>query len=167
IMVMEEMPQPKPAYILKRGAYDQHGDPVSSDTPAVLPAFPTDTPRNRLGLARWLTSPENPLLARVTVNRAWQMMFGKGIVETSDNFGARGELPSHPELLDWLAQDFISSGWNHKALLKKIALSATYRQSSKAAPDLLSKDPDNKLLARGPTKRLSAEMLRDQALAVS
>src|SRR5207249_1820845 len=124
-------------------------------------------PRNRLGLAQWLLSAENPLLGRLTVNRAWQMMFGRGIVETSDNFGAQGALPTHPRLLDWLARDFAASGWNYKALLKKIAMSATYRQSSKAGPELLARDPENKLLARGPARRLTAEMLRDQALAVS
>src|SRR5205823_14056256 len=132
IMVMEELRQPKPAYILKRGAYDAHGEPVFVDTPGALPSFPTGAPRNRLGLAQWLLSPENPLMARVTVNRAWQMMFERGIVETSDNFGAQGSVPTHPRLLDWLAQDFMASGWNYKALLKKIAVSATYRQSSKA-----------------------------------
>ena len=112
IMAMEELPQPKPAYILKRGAYDAHGEQVSADTPNVLPPFPAAAPRNRLGLAQWLLSPEDPLMARVTVNRAWQMMFGRGIVETSDNFGAQGAGPTHPELLDWLARDFIASGWN-------------------------------------------------------
>jgi mono/diheme cytochrome c family protein len=167
IMAMEEMATPKPAYILKRGAYDAHGEPVAADTPKVLPPFPADAPRNRLGLARWLVSPENPLLARVTVNRAWQLMFGRGIVETSDNFGAQGAVPSHPQLLDWLAGDFMAAGWNYKALLKKIAMSATYRQNSKATPDLLARDPDNRWLARGPARRLTAEMLRDQALAAS
>src|SRR5437867_10013103 len=166
IMVMDELPRPKPAYILKRGAYDSPGEPVSADTPAVLPPFPAGAPRNRLGLAQWLLAPDNPLTARVTVNRAWQMMFGQGIVETSDNFGAQGSLPTHPELLDWLARDFIASGWNYKALLKKIALSATYRQSSKASPELLARDPENKLLGRAPARRLTAEMLRDQALAL-
>jgi hypothetical protein len=167
IMAMEELPKPKPSYILKRGAYDAHGEQVFADTPKVLPPFPADAPRNRLGLAQWLLSPENPLMARVTANRAWQMMFGRGIVETSDNFGAQGAVPTHPELLDWLARDFVTSGWNYKALLKKIAMSATYRQSSKAAPELAGRDPDNKLLARGPSRRLTAEMLRDEALAVS
>ena len=166
IMVMDELPRPKPAYILKRGAYDAPGEPVSADTPAVLPPFPAGAPRNRLGLAQWLLAPDNPLTARVTVNRAWQMMFGQGIVETSDNFGAQGSVPTHPELLDWLARDFIASGWNYKVLLKKIALSATYRQSSQASPELLARDPDNKLLERGPARRLTAEMLRDQALAL-
>jgi len=167
IEVMEELPQPKPAYILKRGAYDQHGEPVSANTPAILPPLPADAPRNRLGLARWLVAPSNPLLARVTVNRAWEMMFGRGIVETVDNFGSRGAVPSHPELLDGLAADFIRSGWDYKALLKKIAMSATYRQSSRASAELLARDPENNLLARGPSRRLTAEMLRDQALADS
>jgi hypothetical protein len=113
-----------------------------------------------------LLSPENPLFGRVTVNRAWQMMFGRGIVETADNFGSRGDTPTHPELLDWLASDFMRSGWDYKELLKKIAMSATYRQSSKCSNELLARDPDNKFLARGPARRLTAEMLRDQALAV-
>ncbi len=167
IMVMEELPRPKPAYVLKRGAYDAHGDEVFADTPAELPKFPENAPRNRLGLARWLSSPENPLLARVTVNRAWQMMFGKGLVETSDNFGAQGAAPTHPELLDWLAEDFRNSGWNYKRLLKNIAMSATYQQSSKTSPEMIAADPENKWLGRAPARRLTAEMLRDQALAAS
>jgi mono/diheme cytochrome c family protein len=167
LMVMDELPSPKPAHILKRGAYDAPADEVSADTPHFLSPLPKGAPRNRLGLARWLLAPENPLMSRVTVNRAWQLMFGRGIVETSEDFGTRGSPPSHPELLDWLACGFMASGWNQKALLKKIAMSATYRQSSKAAPDLLARDPDNKLLARGPARRLSAEMLRDQALFAS
>ena len=167
IMVMEEMVKPKPAFILKRGAYDQPGEPVSANTPAALPPMPADAPRNRLGLAKWLVSPENPLFARVTVNRAWQMMFGRGMVETIDNFGSRGAVPTHPELLDWLAADFMASGWDYKGLLRKIAISATYQQSSRAAPEMLARDPENELLARGPARRLTAEMLRDQALATS
>jgi hypothetical protein len=167
IMVMDEMPKPKPAYILKRGAYDAHGEQVTANTPAVLPPLSADQPHNRLGLARWLTSPENPLMARVTVNRAWQLMFGRGIVETTENFGSQGSAPTNPELLDWLAREFIESGWDMKALFKLIATSATYRQSSKADPELLARDPANELLARGPARRLTAEMLRDQALAVS
>lgn len=167
IEVMEELSQPKPAFILKRGAYDQHGEPVSANTPAILPPLPAQAPRNRLGLAHWLVATNNPMLARVTVNRAWDMMFGRGLVETVDNFGSRGAVPSHPELLDWLASDFMRSGWDYKALLKKIAMSATYRQSSKASAEVVARDPDNKLLARGPVRRLTAEMLRDQALADS
>jgi len=167
VMVMEEMRQPKPAYILKRGAYDAHGEPVSMNTPAALPPFPTDQPRNRLGLARWLTAPDHPLTARVAVNRLWQMMFGKGLVETSDNFGSQGTPPSHPELLDWLARDFTDHQWDIKRLLKIIALSATYRQSSHASPELLARDPGNQLLAHAPARRLTAELLRAQALVVS
>jgi hypothetical protein len=165
IEVMEEMATPKPAYILKRGQYDARGEQVTANTPGFLPKMPATAPRNRLGLARWLLTRDNPLFARVTVNRAWQMMFGKGIVETADNFGTRGAVPTNPELLDWLANDFMNGGWNYKALLKEIAMSATYQQSSKASADLLARDPQNDLLARGPAQRLTAEMLRDQALA--
>ncbi|HZL38608.1 MAG TPA: DUF1553 domain-containing protein [Tepidisphaeraceae bacterium] len=164
VMVMQEMAHPKPAFVLKRGAYDARGEQVFAATPAVLPPFPKDQPRNRLGLARWLLDPANPLTARVIVNRAWQQMFGKGIVETSDNFGSQGSPPSQPQVLDWLAVDFRENGWDMKRLLKTIALSATYRQSSKCPRELLEKDPGNQLLARGPSRRLTAEMLRDQAL---
>ncbi|QEL16510.1 DUF1553 domain-containing protein [Limnoglobus roseus] len=165
-MVMQEMPAPKPARLLKRGAYDAPGDPVATDTPKTLPPFAADLPRNRFGLATWLTQPDHPLFARVTVNRLWQQMFGTGLVETSDNFGTTGVPPTHPELLDWLARDF-STDWDVKRTLKQMALSATYRQSSKATPELLQRDPYNHLLARFPARRLSAEMLRDQALFVS
>ena len=167
IMVMEEMKEPKPAFILKRGDYDKPGDSVKAGTPAALPAFSADLPRNRLGLAKWLTQPDHPLTARVTVNRLWQQMFGKGIVETADNFGSTGSGPTHPELLDWLAADFVEHGWDVKRTLKQIALSATYRQSAKVTPELLAKDPNNTLLARMPARRLTAEMLRDQSLFVS
>jgi hypothetical protein len=167
IMVMQEMPQPKPAFILKRGAYDAPGEAVTAGVPSALPPLPAGAPTNRLGLAQWLVAPENPLMARVTVNRAWQMMFGRGLVETSDNFGSQGSPPTHPELLDWLARDFADGGWDWKRLLREIALSATYRQSSKAGSELLARDPQNELLARGPARRLTAEMLRDQALSVS
>ena len=166
-MVMAELPAPKPAFILQRGAYDSPGEPVTANTPHALPPLPQDAPHNRLGLARWLTAPENPLFARVTVNRLWQQMFGAGLVETSDNFGLQGALPTHPELLDWLAHDFATHGWDVKRTLRQIALSATYRQSSHATPELLARDPQNQLLARGPARRLTAEMLRDQALAAS
>jgi len=166
-MVMKELDQPKPAYILKRGAYDAPSESVRADTPSALPAFPPDLPRNRLGLARWLFAPDHPLTARVAVNRLWQMMFGRGIVETSENFGRQGTPPTHPELLDWLAVEFVDSGWDVKHMLRLMASSATYRQSSRADPALLARDPSNLLLARGPVRKLSAEMLRDQALAVS
>ncbi len=163
-MVMKEMAAPKPAFILKRGAYDAHGDAVSADTPAVLPKFPAGAPRNRLGLAQWLLDPEHPLMARVTVNRYWQLMFGRGLVETTENFGTTGASCSNPELLDWLARDFIASGWDLRHLLKQIAMSDTYRQSWRPA---LPQDPENVLLSRAPARRLTAEMLRDSALAVS
>jgi hypothetical protein len=140
---------------------------VSADTPTALPPFPAGQPHNRLGLARWLTAPDHPLTARVTVNRAWQLAFGNGIVETSDNFGSQGAQPTNPELLDWLARDFVDHGWDWKRLLKRITLSATYRQSSRATADVVARDPANQLLARAPARRLTAEMLRDQALAIS
>jgi hypothetical protein len=133
----------------------------------VLPPFPAGSPKNRLGLAQWLIEPNHPLTARVAVNRFWQMVFGRGIVATAENFGVQGASPSHPELLDWLARDFVNSNWDVKALLKKVVLSATYRQDSKWRPDLREKDPENALLARGPSQRLSAEMVRDTALAAS
>jgi len=167
IMVMDEMPTPKPAHILKRGAYDALGDKVIADTPKVLPPFPKDAPRNRLCLAKWLTDPENPLMSRVTVNRAWQQMFGRGLVETADNFGTQGARPTHPELLDWLAREFVRTGWDQKQLLKTIAMSATYRQSSGLRNAEFGMRNEDELLARGPVKRLTAEMLRDQALASS
>lgn len=167
VMVMQELPAPKPCYILKRGAYDARGEEVFANTPAVLPAMTRSEPRNRLGLAEWLFDRNNPLTARVEVNRLWQQMFGQGIVASSDNFGSQGWPPAHPELLDWLACDFRDHGWDVKRTLKEIAMSATYRQSSKADDELLNRDPDNKLLARGPARRLTAEMLRDQALADS
>ncbi len=166
IMTMEEMPQPRPAYILARGNYDAPKDrPVGRDTPASLPSFPSASPHNRLGLARWLTEPHHPLTARVAVNRIWQMFFGRGIVATTENFGTQGSLPTHPDLLDWLARDYIASGWDMKALCRQIVLSSTYRQRSAATPELRERDPDNLLLARGPSRRLSAEELRDAALA--
>lgn len=163
-MVMQELVHAKPAFVLRRGAYDAPGDQVAADTPAVLPRFPADAPRNRLGLAKWLLDPEHPLMARVTVNRYWQMLFGRGLVETAENFGTTGGTCSHPELLDWLARDFIASGWNLRHLLKQIATSATYRQSWRPA---LPEDPENRWLSRAPARRLTAEMLRDSALAVS
>ncbi|MEZ5399684.1 MAG: DUF1553 domain-containing protein [Bryobacteraceae bacterium] len=165
VMVMQENPRPKQAHILQRGAYDKPGEPVERGVPAVLPPMPAGAPANRLGFARWLVDPGNPLLARVTVNRFWQMYFGAGIVKTTEDFGQQGEWPSHPELLDWLATDFIASGWDVKALQKKIVMSAAYRQSSRATPELVQRDPENRLLARGPRFRLPAEVIRDQALA--
>jgi hypothetical protein len=166
VMVMVEGP-PRPAYLLKRGAYDAHGEQVHPEVPAILPPLPPGAPRNRLALAQWLVSPQNPLTARVTVNRFWQMLFGNGLVKTVEDFGSQGEWPIHPELLDWLAVEFIESGWNIRHILKTIVTSSTYRQSSRVTPELLERDPDNRLLARAPRLRLPAEMIRDQALAVS
>jgi hypothetical protein len=167
IVTMRETEKPIPAYILARGDYTQPTDKVERETPDWLPPFPADQPRNRLGYAKWLTSPEHPLTARVMINRVWQEIFGIGIVETSDNFGLQGAQPSHPELLDWLARDFINHHWDHKRAIKQMVLSATYAQDSKASPALRERDPANALLARGPARRLSAEMLRDSALAHS
>jgi hypothetical protein len=165
--IYKETAQPREAFILKRGEYDQKGDPVGRDTPAVLPPMAPDLPRDRLGLARWLADPKHPLTARVAVNRLWQQLFGTGIVKTAEDFGAQGQLPSHPELLDFLAVRFAEDGWDVRRMMKAIVTSATYRQSARATPELLRRDPENRLLARGPRFRLEAETLRDQALAVS
>jgi Protein of unknown function (DUF1553)/Protein of unknown function (DUF1549)/Concanavalin A-like lectin/glucanases superfamily len=167
VMVMAERPDPKDTFLLRRGAYDQPGEKVSRGIPAALPPLPAGVKNDRLALARWLVDPANPLTARVTVNRFWQMYFGTGIVKTIEDFGSQGEWPSHPELLDWLATEFVSSGWDVKRLQKTIVMSATYRQSSAVSPELAAKDPENRLLARGPRLRLPAEVVRDQALFVS
>jgi hypothetical protein len=167
IMTMQEMPQARPTYVLKRGAYDAPGDPVERSTPASIGVFPANAPRNRLGLAQWMVDRQNPLTARVAVNRIWKMHFGRGIVATLDDFGSQGKLPTHPELLDWLAGWFMDHGWDVKALHRLIVSSATYRQSSQATRELVARDPDNLLLARGPKQRLPAEQIRDSALAAS
>ncbi|MEO8131413.1 MAG: DUF1553 domain-containing protein, partial [Bryobacteraceae bacterium] len=167
VMVMQDSPTPRDAFILKRGAYDAHGEKVTPGVPGVLPPMKPEWPNNRLGLARWLVDPANPLTARVIVNRFWLMYFGTGIVKTVEDFGSQGERPVHPELLDWLAREFIESGWNVKALQKTIVMSATYRQASKPSQELLQRDPENRLLARGPRLRLGPDIIRDQALAVS
>jgi len=164
-LVFRESKKPKPSYYLHRGEYDQRRHEVPRATPAALPPMPKDAPVNRLGFAQWLLDPSHPLTARVTVNRFWQQMFGVGIVKTTEDFGSQGEPPSHPELLDWLAVEFRESGWDVRALMKQIVMSAAYRQSSHLTPELV--DPENRLLARGPRFRLDAEMLRDQALAIS
>ena len=164
IMVMQELPEPRPTYLLVRGAYDAPGDAVSPLTPASIGTIADSLPANRLGLARWLTDSKHPLTARVAVNRLWQMLFGTGLVATPDDFGSQGQLPSHPQLLDWLAYSFVESGWDVKQLLKKMVMSATYRQSSECPPELCDQDPLNLLLARGPHQQLSAEMLRDGSL---
>jgi mono/diheme cytochrome c family protein len=165
-MVMEELPQRRETFILARGQYDKPGEQVAPAVPASLHPLPSAAARDRLSLARWLVDPANPLVARVTVNRFWQMYFGAGLVKTVDDFGAQGDPPSHPQLLDWLASDFVASGWDMKALVRKIVTSATYRQSSKVRATLMERDPENRLLARGPRLRLSAEAIRDQSLAV-
>lgn len=179
-MVMRDRDKPRDTFILTRGVYDKPGAKVSPGVPAVLPALPTDAPSNRLALARWLVSPANPLTARVTVNRYWQSLFGIGLVKTVDDFGVQGEKPSHPELLDWLATEFMQpivsqpsvanashNAWNVKHIMRLIVTSATYRQASKTPPSLAERDPENRLLARGPRYRLPSWMIRDQALAAS
>ncbi len=166
-MVSADMDKAREAFILKRGQYDQHGDPVLRAVPAALPSLPASLTTNRLDFARWLVSPEHPLTARVTVNRFWQQFFGTGFVKTAGDFGSQGEWPSHPELLDWLATEFTGSGWDVKHMLRLIVTSATYRQSSAVTPDKLRVDPQNRLLARGPRFRLDAEEIRDNALFVS
>jgi mono/diheme cytochrome c family protein len=177
-MVMSEMPQPRDTFMLIRGQYDKRGEKVQAALPAALPPLPRGVPANRLGLAKWLVDPSNPLTPRVAVNRYWQMSFGSGLVRTAADFGSQGEPPSHPELLDWLAVEFMqpsgaplgmggSAPWDTKGLVRLIVTSATYRQSSKVTPGHLAKDRENRLLGRGPRQRLQAEFIRDQALAVS
>ncbi len=171
VPVMEELDTPRPAHVLARGQYDA---PTTDETlvpretfDKIGPPFPNDAPRNRLGLAQWVTTPDHPLTSRVAVNRLWDNFFGAGLVRTPENFGSQGEPPTHPALLDWLARDFVAHDWNVKRFCKNVALSATYRQNSSLAPELLARDPDNRLLARGPSYRLSAEQIRDLALAAS
>jgi mono/diheme cytochrome c family protein len=165
--IAQERPGEPTAYILSRGAYDKRRDQVKAATPKALPAMPADLPRNRLSFARWLVSPEHPLTARVTVNRFWQEVFGTGLVRTAGDFGVMGELPSHPELLDWLAVEFRESGWDVKKFFKLMVTSAAYRQSALVTPLKLAKDPENRLLSRGPRFRLDGETIRDYALAAS
>ena len=167
IMVMKEMEQPRKTYILERGLYDAYGEEVYPNVPNRIFPWLKDLPKNRLGLAQWLTHPDHPLTARVAVNRYWQNYFGRGIVKTTGDFGNQGALPSHPKLLDWLATKFVQSGWDVKALQKLIVMSATYRQNSLASDELMEKDPENILLARGPKVRLSSEMMRDNVLSAS
>ncbi len=167
IMTMRELPERRVTHLLKRGAYDAPGEVVQPEVPSALPQLPADAPRNRLGLANWLVAKKNPLAARVAVNRIWKLHFGRGIVATPDDFGSQGKLPSHPELLEWLAGWFMENNWDVKALHRLIVSSATYQQSSRASKELLERDPDNHLLARGPKTRLLAEEIRDGALAAS
>jgi hypothetical protein len=166
-MVMEEMSRPRDAFVLMRGEYDKHGEKVAPAVPAILGTLQADGRPNRLALAHWIVSPDNPLTARVTVNRWWQTYFATGLVKTVEDFGSQGEWPSNPELLDWLATEFVRTGWDVKAMQRIVVTSATYRQSSRVTPELLARDPDNRLLARGPRVRLPAETIRDQALFAS
>ena len=167
IMVMRELPEPKKAYTLIRGEYNQRRDEVGPGTPKALSPFPVDAPKNRLGLAQWLTARDHPLTARVTVNRVWQSLFGRGLVRTSEDFGSQGARPHYPAVLDWLALHLIDSGWDMKRLVKTIVMSQTYQQQSTSTEQLMTDDPDNEWLARGPRYRLPAEMIRDNVLAVS
>ena len=166
-LVMQEKETDPFAHVLFRGMYDQPRDKVPPSTPSVLPPMTSEYPRNRLGLAQWLVSASNPLTGRVTVNRYWQEMFGTGIVKTVDDFGSQGEPPSHPELIDWLALEFRDSGWDVKKMMKLMVTSAAYRQSARSTDVKLAKDPDNRLLSRGPRFRMDAEIVRDVALAAS
>jgi hypothetical protein len=167
IMVMGDMENERPTYILDRGIYDAHGKPVSRNVPESILPWPEELPKNRHGLGQWLIHPDHPLTSRVAVNQFWYLIFGRGLVETVEDFGSQGALPSHPELLDWLAVDFQQNGWDLKRLIKQMICSATYRQSSVVRPELDDIDPDNILLARGPRYRRSAEMIRDNILAAS
>ena len=167
IMVMRELPEPKKAFTLIRGEYNQPRDEVFAGTPKALSPFPLGAPNNRLGLAQWLTDPQHPLTARVTVNRVWQSLFGRGLVRTSEDFGSQGARPLYPELLDWLASELIANRWDMKKLLKVIVLSQTYQQRSIADERTMADDPDNEWLARGPRFRMPAEMIRDNVLATS
>ena len=166
-MVMQELETPRETFVLARGDYRSPAERVAPGTPGCLPPLPPDAPPNRLGLARWLVMPDHPLTARVTVNHFWQLHFGDGLVRTPEDFGTRGDWPTHPELLDWLACELVASGWNMKHVHRLIVTSATFRQSSAIAPHLLQMDPENRLLARGPRQRLQAEMIRDSALSAS
>ena len=163
-MVSEDLPQPRETFVLIRGAYDKKGESVPRGVPSALPPLPEGVPNNRLGLAKWLVSPNHPLTSRVVVNRYWQQFFGTGIVKTSEDFGAQGTWPTHPELLDWLATEFMQTGWDVKRMHKLILMSGTYRQSVNVLPAVLARDPENLLLARGPRFRFDAEVIRDSIL---
>jgi hypothetical protein len=166
-MIMRDLPEGRPSFVRLRGVYDAFGERVQPGVPKIFPPLPEGVKNDRLAFARWLVSPQHPLTARETVNRYWQLLFGRGFVNTPEDFGSQGELPTHPELLDWLAAEFIESGWDVKALMKRMVMSATYRQSSTVTPGLQQKDPDNLWLARAPRLRLPGNVLRDQALLVS
>jgi hypothetical protein len=166
-MIMRDLPEGRPSFVRVRGVYDALGERVEAGVPAVFPPLAPGVTNDRLAFARWLVSPEHPLTSRVVVNRHWQLLFGRGFVNTAEDFGSQGELPTHPELLDWLAAEFIESGWNVKALMKRMVMSATYRQGSALTPGIYQKDPENLLLARAPRVRMPGNVLRDQALIVS
>ncbi len=166
-MVMRDQPGVRKTHVLNRGQYNEPTDAVDPGVPTVFPPMPSDVPQNRLGFAKWLTHPNHPLTSRVAVNRYWQRLFGTGLVKTAEDFGVQGELPSHPELLDWLSREFIRTGWDIKRMHKLIVSSATYRQSSQVGPAAYRRDPENRLLARGPRMRLDAEEVRDACLAAS
>ena len=167
VMVMQETPQPRDCFVLVRGQYDKPGEKVTAALPSALPPLPAGAPNNRLGVAKWLVDPSHPLTARVQVNRYWELFFGVGIVKSSENLGMQSQYPSHPDLLDWLATEYIRLGWDTKAILKTILMSATYRQSSVVSSESIARDPENRLLGRGPRFRLQAELVRDNALAIS
>ena len=166
-MVMAEMEKPRESFILNRGLFNQPGEKVEPGVLASLPALPADAPKNRLALAQWITDPQHPLMARVTVNRFWKLAMGSGLVKTLNDFGSQAEWPSHPELLDWLATEFTGSSWNVKHLMRLIVTSAAYRQSTRVTDEKLQRDPENRLYSRGPRFRLTGEEIRDTALAVS
>jgi hypothetical protein len=165
-MVLKELPQPRTTKVHIRGNHRDLGEQVGPGVPAKWHKLP-EGPRNRLTLAKWLVSPDNPLVGRVLLNRLWARYFGRGFIETSEDFGAQGEPPTHPELLDWLATELVAQKWSLKAMHRTIVLSATYRQSARVTPELVKRDPFNRLYARGPRFRMDAEMVRDNALAVS
>jgi len=166
-MIMSEMSPTRPTHVRTRGVYHQLGEQVQDELPAIFPDYPEGSPHNRLGFAQWLVSGNHPLTGRVAVNRYWLKYFGRGLVKSAEDFGVQGDWPSHPALLDWLADEFVATGWDIKAMQKLIVTSATYRQQSRVTPELLEVDPHNELLSRGPRQRLSAHALRDQALATS
>jgi len=167
IMVMEEMPNQRKTYVLQRGEYNQYGQEVQRETPSQISKGIKEYPKDRLGISNWLFDANNPLAARVAVNRYWQLIFGQGLVSTMNDFGNQGALPSHAKLLDWLAVDFIESGWDIRRLIKKMVMSNTYRQSSQATKEIRELDPENTLLARAPSYRWQAEFIRNNALTAS
>ncbi|MCB1232820.1 MAG: PSD1 domain-containing protein [Verrucomicrobiae bacterium] len=167
IMVMAELDKPRETHLLERGAWDQPREVVTADSPSFLPPMDPKLPKNRLGLAKWLTGPDHPLTARVIVNRTWERFFGTGLVKTQEDFGSQGDAPTHPELLDYLASWLIENGWDLRALEREIVMSATYRQRSTVSPQAQEIDPDNRLISRGPRYRLPAAVIRDQALSAA